>query len=243
MEQNMIATERLAALGTLSAGVAHEINNPMAIINESVGWIKLLLKRKELENIPYKKDLEKALCNIEKGVDRTKKITHQLLETVRKNNLVLTEVNLKELIEETSALIRKEISNKKIALGYEIDSSIKTIWSDPYLLRQVLINLFTNAIHATLPGGKITIKIVQGKDCVTLSVIDTGEGIPKENLEKIFEPFFSTKNPGEGTGLGLFVTRNIIDKLGGTIYINSKLGDGTCIRIMLPMHYHAEDKK
>lgn len=237
MEQQMIATERLASLGTLSAGVAHEINNPLAIINEAAGWMKLILTKDEFAEMPRKADFKKALGKIEKGVERARKITHQLLETVRKSYSVFTEVNLKELVEETIELVGQEIKSKELDFNSEIEESACVIWSDPYQLRQVLINLLTNAVHAMETGGRITIIIKSAIDGIVLTVQDTGSGIPKENLDKIFEPFFSTKSPGKGTGLGLFVTKSIIDKLGGKIKVESRLGHGTSFEIKLPEYY------
>ena len=236
MEQQMIATERLASLGTLAAGVAHEINNPLAIIKESAGWMELLLKKEELADMPRKQDFELALSKIEKGIERAKRITLQLLGFARKDDSVLAEVNLRELLEEAVQLVSREIVNKDVEIVQEIDGSASIIWSDPYQLRQVLINLLTNAIHATGSGGKITITLKSVGKEVALTVKDTGQGIPKENLKRIFEPFFSTKSPGQGTGLGLFVTRSIIEKLGGTIEVESQLGHGTSFQIKLPKH-------
>lgn len=242
MEQQMVATERLAALGTLAAGVAHEINNPLAIINESAGWLKLILKKDEMAEMPRKQDFEMALDKIEKGVDRARRITHQLLGFVRKSDTVLAEVDLSELADEAIELVNKEASNKDVEIIRETDTLLSTIWSTPSKLRQVLINLLTNAIHATDSGGKITIILKGIGEKIALIVRDTGSGVPKENMKNIFEPFFSTKPPGEGTGLGLFVTRGIIEKLGGTIDVESKLGYGTSFYIKLPKHHEIKEE-
>jgi len=236
MEQQMITTERLASLGTLAAGVAHEINNPLAIIKESAGFMQLILGKEEFADMPRKKDFELALSKIEKGIDRAKRITLQLLGFVRKDDSVLAEMNLMELVGEAIQLVNREAVNKDIEIVREMAPDTGTIWSDPYKLRQVLINLITNAIHATGSGGKITIMLEGMGEEVALTVKDTGQGIPRENLGKIFEPFFSTKSPGKGTGLGLFVTRNIIEKLGGTIKVDSQLGQGTSFSIKLPKY-------
>jgi two-component system NtrC family sensor kinase len=236
MEQQMIATERLASLGTLAAGVAHEINNPLAIIKESAGWIKQILKKEELAEIPRRHDLDMALNKIEKGVERAKRITLQLLGFARKSDSVLAEVNLKQLADEAVQLVKREAADKGIEIVQEIDIPGNTIWSDPYQLRQVMLNLLTNAIHATGSGGNITIRLEPIAEAVALTVQDTGQGIPKENLERIFEPFFSTKPPGEGTGLGLFVARGIVEKLGGKIEVESQLGRGTSFCIRLPKY-------
>jgi len=234
LEQQMIATERLASLGTLAAGVAHEINNPLAVINESVGWMQLLLKKDELAGSPLRDKFQRALEKIEKSVTRTKLITHQLLGFVKKPEAAVSEVFLPHLISDTLELVKREAADKDAVMDYTVDPAVQTIWSNPYQLRQVLINLFTNAIHAIAKGGTISIALKWHADTVSLSVSDTGCGIPKENLQKIFEPFFTTKGPGEGTGLGLFVTRGIVEKLGGTIAVESDVGRGSTFRVSLP---------
>jgi len=240
MEQQMIATERLAALGTLAAGVAHEINNPLAIIRESAGWLASILTKDELAHMPRKADFEMALGKIEKGVERARRITHQLLGSVKQMDSTFSEVDLKKLLEETVVLVQKEAVNKGVEIVQEIGPSIGTLWTDPYKLRQVLINILTNAVHATEPGGRITATFESVDQQVALTIEDTGQGIPREHLKKIFEPFFSTKPPGEGTGLGLFVTRSIIDKLGGEMDVESQLGRGTRFCIKLPTFPHTE---
>ena len=233
MEQRMIAAERLASLGTLAAGVAHEINNPLAIMNDAVGWLKLLLQKEELKDMPLKQQFEKGLDKIEKSVERAKKITHQLLGFVRKGDEVVSQVNLGQLAEESIQLIHQEAKHKEIDFVVQGEPS-ETVLSDPYQLRQVFINLLTNAVHATGPKGKVSVSIRPEGEGVTLEIADSGEGIPEENLERIFEPFFSTKSTGVGTGLGLFVTRGIIEKLGGAIEVESDAGKGTSFKIHLP---------
>ncbi len=234
IEQQMIATERLASLGTLAAGVAHEINNPLAIINEAAGYLDLLLKKDELAGMPRRKDFEKAVEKISNGVKRARAITHQLLGSVRKQEPLVAEVDLQELSEETLQLVRKEAANKEIQLIQTAGGNLRPIWIDPNQVRQILINLLTNAIHATGAGGTISVHFEAEKGSTTLIISDTGKGIPRENMEKIFEPFFSDKPPGEGTGLGLFVTRQIVDKLGGNIEVQSRIGVGTSIKVVLP---------
>jgi two-component system, NtrC family, sensor kinase len=234
IEQQMIATERLTALGTLAAGVAHEINNPLAIINEAAGYMRSLLKKPELAQIPRKQDFEKALDKIRKGIKRTRTITHQLLSGVRKQEPVLAYVHLDELVDETIELVRKEAADKEITLTRETHRTADGIWIDPNKVRQILINLLTNAIYATQRQGSITVRIDGNADDIILAVSDTGKGIPKEYMDKIFEPFFSDKPPGEGTGLGLFVTREIVEKLGGAIDVQSRVGVGTTITLNIP---------
>ena len=234
MEQQMIVCERLASLGTLAAGVAHEINNPLAIIRESAGWMRQLFARDELKNIPRRDDFVKALDKVEKGVERASRITHQLLGFVGKSESILSEVNLTELTEEAIQLISHETQNRNIRIARQMEPLPNTIWSDSYQIRQVLLNLLTNAIQAVNSEGTITITIQDVGDSQAITISDTGQGIPRENLDKIFEPFFSTKSPGQGTGLGLFVSRGIVEKLGGTIDVASKIGQGASFSVRLP---------
>ena len=241
MEQQMIATERLASLGTLAAGVAHEINNPLAIIRESAGWMQQLFARDELKDMPRRDDFAKALDKMEKSVERASRITHQLLGVVGKSESTVSEVDLNELAEEAIRLITHEIKNRDIEIIRRMEPSLGSIQSDPYQLRQVFLNLLTNAVHAIKSTGTITIAIKDAGDSRMITISDTGGGIPRENLDKIFEPFFSTKPPGEGTGLGLFVTRGIIEKLGGSIEVDSKVGLGTGFSVRLPKHLKNTD--
>ena len=242
IEEQMIVTERLASLGTLAAGVAHEINNPLAIIRESTGWMKQLLTKDELKNMPRRQDLEKALDKVEKSIERASRITHQLLGFARKSDYAISKVNLAELMEEAILLIAHETEKRNITMLWKMDSPPVTVWSAPYEIRQAFVNLLTNAVHAIGCDGSITIGLEDMGDQLAITVSDSGKGIPRENLNRIFEPFFSTKSPGEGTGLGLFVTRGIVEKLGGTIEAESKIGQGSRFCIRLPKHQKQTDK-
>ena len=234
MEQQMIATERLAALGTLAAGVAHEINNPLAIINESAGYLRTVLQKKELAEIPHRASFDKALEKIETSVKRARTITHQLLADAGKNEQPLVEIDIQALVNETVRLICRDAESKRIRVNLDAYRSGHPLWGDPNQIRQVLINLLNNAVHATEDGGEITVRLRSTQTGASMEVIDSGTGIAKENLERIFEPFFSTKAPGKGTGLGLFVSRDIIEKSGGTLTAESKLGEGSRFRIYIP---------
>ncbi len=234
IEQQMIATERLAALGTLAAGVAHEINNPLAIINDAAGYLASLLQKQELADMPRKAAFEKTLQKIESSVKRAWTITHQLLGNVRKSESILTEVDVAGLVNETILFFHREAKEKDVAVVLQAAEGLNPILADPNQIRQVLINLLSNAIHAVSQQGRITIQVESIANGMSIAVSDTGTGIPKEHVEKIFEPFFSTKAPGEGTGLGLFVTREIVEKLGGTMEVDSRVGHGTRFKVQIP---------
>jgi signal transduction histidine kinase len=239
MQQQMVACERLASLGTLAAGVAHEINNPLAIIGESAGWMQQLFARDEFKSMSRRVDILRALDKVEKGVERASRITHQLLGFVGKFEPAVSEVNLTQLAEEAIQLIIHEARNRDIQITRQMPSSLQSIWSDAYQIRQVLLNLLTNALHAVNSKGTITVAVEDAGDSQVITVGDSGPGIAREHLDKIFEPFFSTKSPGQGTGLGLFVSRGIVEKLGGSIEVSSKLGQGASFRVRLPKHRSA----
>jgi signal transduction histidine kinase len=234
MEQQLIATERLAALGTLAAGVAHEINNPLAIINEAAAVVKLLLSKEELTEVPHKEKLDRALNKILTAVERAKKITHQLLGSARQIDTIICEVDLADIVQEAVSLVNKEAGRKEIIIKTDIDPTVPALWSDPNQIRQILINLLTNAIQASESRSLINIMTRKASDGILLSVIDNGAGIPKTDIDRIFEPFFSTKTPNQGTGLGLYVTKEILTRLGGTIEVESRVGEGTRFDVSLP---------
>lgn len=234
LERKMIVTDRLASLGTLSTGIAHEINNPLAIINESAGFMRLVLDKPEMNAIPRRDSLMTALDKIEKSIDRARKITHQLLGYVKKQEPEFLETDMQLLVAETLDLLKKEVQDKEIAVVMDKDHPGARIWTDPSQIRQVLINLLTNAIHAVAPGGTITIDIDKPGNTLVMAITDNGTGIPKENLKKIFDPFFSTKPTNEGTGLGLYVVHKILSNLNGEIDVRSTVGKGSTFTIKLP---------
>jgi two-component system, NtrC family, sensor kinase len=184
--------------------------------------------------MPRREDFEMALNKVEKSVDRAKRITHQLLSFVRKSDSSLSQVHLPGLIDETLQFLEHETKKRNIKIIRKIASASAPVWSDPYRIRQALINLLTNAAHAIGSEGVITVALEDSVNHAAITVSDNGPGIPRENLTRIFEPFFSTKSPGEGTGLGLFVTRGIIDKLGGSVTVDSEIGQGASFCIRLP---------
>lgn len=235
MEETIRSNKRLASLGTMAAGVAHEINNPLAIIGEAAGYMEQLLNKQELSTMPYKDKFILAIGKIEKSKERAMKITHQLLSIIRKNDFILTSIRLDELISEAIQLVQGESLKKDISV--EIENKIKDlkVWTDPSQLRQVCINLLVNAIHASSKKQSVLVIIESVQDEFLISVKDNGRGIPPEDLERIFEPFFTTKPTGEGTGLGLSVSKSIVEKLGGHLEVKSILGKGSTFIIYLPL--------
>jgi signal transduction histidine kinase len=234
MQQQLIAADRLAALGTLSAGTAHEINNPLAIINDAAGWLKSRVAKDVSLSAELRKDFDLALNKIESSVARARRITHQMLSFSRQSDASIREFNLSDLVVEVVELTRKTASACRSDVTAACEVKDMRVWSDPFQVRQVLINLVTNGLQAMAPGGRVDL-VVSGNDKEALVVVrDHGPGIPSELLEKIFEPFFTTKPPGEGTGLGLSVSRGIVEQLGGRMTVDSKLGEGATFSVFLP---------
>jgi signal transduction histidine kinase len=181
-----------------------------------------------------RKDLDLALDKIESSVKRARRITHQMLSFSRQADSTTKEFNLSELAVEVIELTRKIASEIQAEVSAACEVKDMRLWSDPYQVRQVLINLVNNGLQAAAPGGTVEL-IITGNEADAIAVVrDNGPGIPPENLERIFEPFFTTKPPGEGTGLGLSVSRGIIEKLGGRIEVESKLGAGAVFKVILP---------
>lgn len=241
IKQQMAINERLVALGTIATGVAHEINNPLAIIQDSAGWVKQILAKPEMSTIPRRPDFEKALDRIQTSVDRARRITQQLLHVVKTQSaeipdlVEMTEVNLRKLAGECIALVELEASYKEIKVSLESSDPNPIVWTDPYQFAQVLLNLLTNSIQAIDAGGKINVVIRSSEEKVSIAVQDNGYGIPEENLTKIFEPFFSTKAVGVGTGMGLYISSGIVTKLGGVMAVDSQPDKGTTFTIELPV--------
>jgi signal transduction histidine kinase len=239
--QQMVVAERLAALGTMASGVAHEINNPLAVIQDAAGWLQQILAKPEMEGMARRADFEKALDRIYKAVQRARRITQQLLQVVKTQTAELadpagmSDVRLRELVEEAITLVEAEASLKKVAIRLESRAPHPVAWTDPYQLLQVLLNLLTNSIQATPAGGRITVSLQVSVEAAKIAVQDTGSGISPEHLTHVFEPFFTTKGVGQGTGMGLYVSWGIIARLGGLITVESQVGQGTTFTITLPV--------
>jgi len=237
LEKRMIHTQRLASLGTMSTGIAHEINNPLAIIKESTGFLRMVIE--SADHNPEKEMLFKGLEKIEKSVDRARRITHQLLGYVRKHGHELTSVDIRRLTEDTVALIKQKTQAKKVSVQWESEPEREMLMhTDPFQVRQVLINLLENAVDAVDTNGQIRLALYRKEQSVCLEVRDNGSGIAPENMKQIFDPFFTTKpNVAEnesGTGLGLFVVHKIMTGLSGSIHVESEPGQGTTFKICLP---------
>jgi two-component system NtrC family sensor kinase len=235
LDEQLIQSQKLAAIGELSSGIAHEINNPLAIIGQESEWVNHLLQSDELGDFKQVNDLKDSLREITRQVERCKDITHRLLNFARKMETLLQVVDVNRLIEDMTKLVERETKQHNINIVRRFQKDLPPVVSDAPLLRQVILNLLNNAAYAIQKDGAITLT-TRSTDHgqVEIIVTDTGSGISKDNLSKIFNPFFTTKPPGKGTGLGLSISHRIIDKLGGHISVTSELGHGTTFTIRLP---------
>jgi two-component system, NtrC family, sensor kinase len=230
--REMEHTHKLSSVGRLAAGVAHEINNPLAIINEKAGLIKDLVEFGQ--DFPDKQRFLDLIEAIPGSVDRCKAITHRLLGFARRMDVEVEVLNLNEVVREVLSFGEKEALYRNIDLHLSLADDLSRIYSDRGQLQQVFLNILTNAIAAVKDGGTVTLTSWEvDMDTVAVSIQDDGQGMSEETLEQIFEPFFTTKR-GYGTGLGLSITYGIVQKLGGDIRVQSKLGQGTTFTVYLP---------
>jgi len=241
--QQLVRATRLAELGQMAAGFAHEINNPLQIMKSDQALIEMIfsdLKKKGDLKEPDIKDLEETLDQLKLQIERCSKITQTILEFGRKSEPTENDVDLGAFISQVTSMITKKASVQGIRLKKEISEQTPLLRADAAQLQQVLLNLLNNAIDAITDrhgceGGEVSIQA--GPDTngrVKISVRDNGAGISPDNLKKIFAPFFTTKPPGKGTGLGLYVCYGIIEGMGGTMEVESQRGVGTTFVVRLP---------
>jgi signal transduction histidine kinase len=225
---------RLASLGTLSAGIAHEINNPLAAIGQEAGYIKDLLSIDGSR--PTDEELLEQIDSILESVFRCGRITRQLLRFAHQGNVDVQAVAIADAVSEVLAFFGKEAEYRNIEIQSSVSDEVPEIMTDRGRLQQILLNLVKNAVQAMVDGGTLLITARRHRrEIVRIEVSDTGCGIPEEKLARIFEPFFTTKNQGEGTGLGLSLTYAMVRKLGGNIHVQSEVGKGSRFTVTLPI--------
>jgi two-component system NtrC family sensor kinase len=240
MDKQVIETGKLASIGELAAGIAHEINNPVAIMVEEAGWIEDLLEEEDLKEGKNLEEFHRALKQIRVQGYRCKDITHNLLSFARKTDGKVKKLQLNALIEEMVRLSGQRAKFGNVAIETDFKVDLPLIEASEIELQQVFLNLINNALDAMEIGGgtlKITTHLESEEKFhgVVVDIADSGPGIPKVNLSKIFDPFFTTKPVGKGTGLGLSICYGIINKMGGEISVDSILGEGTTFHIHFPL--------
>jgi two-component system NtrC family sensor kinase len=245
MNQQVLQAGKMAAVGELAAGIAHEINNPVAIMVEEAGWVEDLLEDEKLSSAENEQEIQRALHEIAIQGKRSKDITHKLLSFARKTDSRVQEVDLTELIEEILGVSNQRAKFASVTVHTEIQPDLPLVQASPTEMQQVVLNLVNNALDAmeNMQGGELTIRAALQEQWVVVEVEDTGPGIAKHDQERIFEPFYTTKAVGKGTGLGLSICYGIVEKMGGHIRVKSRIGAGSTFILELPVSGDIGGKK
>jgi two-component system NtrC family sensor kinase len=235
LNAQLIQQDKLAALGKMAAGIAHEINNPLAVIGEKAGWMEDLLAEEEFQNSDNYDEFAGSISKIEEHVDRARKITHRMLGFARRMEPRLDDVEINRVLDQTIDILANHASINDIEIHKNFADRLPIIASDQSQLQQVFMNLINNAIDAIGKDGNIDVRTQLDKKWIRVIIEDDGPGIPEPVQKKIFDPFYTTKPNGKGTGLGLSISYNIIEKLGGRVSVDSTLGKGTTFTVSLPL--------
>jgi polar amino acid transport system substrate-binding protein len=223
----------MAAIGQLAAGIAHELRNPLAIVMNALFDLRQQLGT---PTPGVAEDLHIA----EEEIERAQVIIRNLLEFSRTSGAEVEAIDVNDLLQRTVQLLQKYMQNNGVQVVTELEN-IPACAANSNAMRQILLNLLTNAVQAMPDGGELRLRTGRaGRDRIRLEVEDTGIGISAENLKNVFDPFYTTKAPGQGTGLGLSVVHSVVRRYGGDITVESTPGVGTTFRIELPCPCHQE---
>ncbi len=247
-QDDLVHIDRLAEMGRMAAGIVHDLKNPLSVINQAAGWGGVVIDDAKGLGEEDRKELRDTLLEIEEQTNRCKLITNQILDYVRETGPRKESFDLQELIDETVRYMHPELKYPPIEVATVFAQRDVTLHSDAQLLQQVLVNLLSNAVHAvrevhTKEGGMIELRVNLSGETVHISVLDNGPGIDQSKLDNIFDFFYTTKPPGQGTGLGLPICKKIIHSLDGALSVESRPGKGATFTIALPGHQsHLSDQ-
>jgi len=226
LEGQLMQAEKLSSIGLLAAGIAHEVNTPIAGISS---YTQMLLK-----DLPESDRHRPILKKIERQTFRAAEIVNGLLNFSRLSGGEFKALDINQLIHDSLALLDHQLQRNHIRVESRFNKSLPPVYGNTGKLQQVFVNLFLNAQDAMPSGGELDIETGMIDSMIIVDISDTGSGIPEESLKRIFDPFFTTKEVGKGTGLGLAVTYGIIQEHGGRIFVDSDTGKGTHFRLKLP---------
>jgi two-component system NtrC family sensor kinase len=222
-DEMAIQSSKMAALGKMAAGIAHEINNPLAVIGEKAGWMKDLMGMEDVSQSENFQELSDAVNKIEYHVVRAKTVTHRLLGFARRMEPLTERVNINTVLDESIDFLENEARYRNIDIQTNYTPDLPLTTTDQSQMQQVFLNIIINT------------RMTKKNNEIYVEIHDNGPGMPKDVLQKIFDPFFTTKEVGKGTGLGLSISYSIIEKLGGRIMVASEEGQGTTFTIYLPV--------
>jgi two-component system NtrC family sensor kinase len=227
-------TSKLASIGRLAAGVAHEINNPLAVISQNAGLMSDLIEISG--SFDNREKFVTSINGIQSAVDRCKRITHRLLGFARRMDTTLEQIDINDLLREVLGFLEKEALYSHIEIDLQLKENLPMILSDRGQLQQIFLNILNNGIDAIGEDGKLIVRTrVVLNGMVQVAIEDTGPGMSPEIQKHIFDPFFTTKEADKGTGLGLSITYGLVQKLGGKIDVVSEVGKGTVFYVTLPV--------
>ena len=234
-QDQLVQTEKLASIGQLAAGVAHEINNPLGSV---LLYADILCKETPEDNEQQREDLQMII----REANRCKTIVNDLLNFPRQNELLAQTIDINRILHELAKEQRKQEMYLKVEILEDLEPALPTIQADPLQLHQMFVNLMSNAAEAMPDGGELTLRTRSGPapGFIAIEVQDTGAGISEENMREIFTPFFTTKPIGKGTGLGLAIIYGIVKMHRGQINVHSEVGKGTIFTITLREHFPSQ---
>lgn len=234
LEAQLVQSEKMAAIGQLAAGIAHELRNPLAIVMNALFDLRGTLPT------PVDAAVDEDLSIAEEEIGRAQAIIRNLLEFSRESGAEVERIDVNDLLSKTVRLLRKYVEQSGVSLRTDL-GDIPPCVANANAIRQVLLNLVTNAVQAMPDGGELRLRTLRtDSDRIRIEVEDTGIGIPADRLPNIFDPFYTTKAPGQGTGLGLSVVHTVVQRYGGSIAVDSEPNVGTVFRIDLPCPCHDE---
>jgi two-component system, NtrC family, sensor kinase len=227
LENRLVQADKLSSLGLLAAGVAHEVNTPLAVISS---YAQLLAKQ-----VSGDESKSKLLEKIAKQTFRASEIVNSLLNFSRTSSTAYEEVDLNRILRETLQLIHPQLEKAKVRVEERLDGGVGMVRGNAGKLQQVFLNLLLNARDAMEGGGTLIVETAANDKMARVAITDSGCGIPEENLARIYDPFFTTKGAKKGTGLGLSITYGIVKEHGGSIGVLSQVGQGTCFQLDFPL--------